>query len=243
MILKRTFLVVHLATTLLAGPLMAGGQGGRPTSRPPLSEANEAMLEHGAAGLREGIVVDESRRVIEIDGLRLAGGAGADFTVSGGAGNFTVTIGSGGVDYVMQPGCRSVAFATPFGGVTMFPATRGGQSAQAGGNMLVTAETAIFSVSIGILEIVTGQGRQVMSGGRSLVLTNAMGADSASDFAGTAPAGTASAGTASAQAESGPASSKLAIGFGVVSILTAAGVVGVLGSQGDDDSAEEISPH
>lgn len=233
MTMLRIFFVVHLATTLLAAPLMAGGQGGRPASGPPLSETSERAFGRGAAGPLEDIAATNARRVIEADGLRLAGGDGADFTVSGGAGHFTVTIGSGGVDYVMHPGCGSVAFTTPFGCVSMFPAAQGGQSLPAGGSIFVTAESAIFSVASGALEIDTGQGRHVMSGGRNLVLTDATGTDSAAGSAGAAPA----------HAEPGPVSSKLAIGFGVVSILTATGVAGVLGSQGDDGGAEEVSPH
>ena len=233
MTMLRIFLVVHLATTLLAAPLMAGGQAGRPASGPSLPVAGEAALEHVVPGPREGFVVKDACRVFETDVLRLAGGDGADFVVSGAAGNYSVTIGSGGVDYLMYPGWGSVAFTTPFGCVSMFPAAQGGQGSPAGGSVFVTAEAAIFSVADGAVEIDTGQGRHVMSGGRNLVLTDALGTDSAAGSAGAAPA----------HAEPGPVSSKLAIGFGVVSILTATGVAGVLGSQGDDDGAEEVSPH
>jgi len=226
----RTIIAMPLAVWLLAGPLLAGQQAG-PSAHETLP-AQESGSASGSAVPRLDLA-DGGRRVIEARGLSLAGDEFSVFSLSEDAGHFAVTIGSGGLDFAMSPDVGSVAFTTPRGSVHVFPVLRDTARQPASGHILVDAETAVLSVTNGTLEIASGQSRQALHTGRVLVLTNAAGADPSP----------ASHVTASAGQDSGRVNFRLAIGFGVVSILTAAGVAGAQVTQDYAQGTQEVSPH
>jgi hypothetical protein len=181
------------AALLLAQPLFAG-------SAPLLVPQGSVKL------LASGTVVDKEMPApagtlmacngqcyIEANGLQLMGSDKTVFAVHEENDKFIVMVQEGNVEFALSANAKPVEFKTPFDNVDAKPhMVPTSADAVVRGNLQVTKERAVLSLSQGSLELTNSEGQKLIHAGNTLVMAQAEiggGAISSTTFGGASAAG------------------------------------------------------
>jgi hypothetical protein len=174
---------------------------------------------------------------VEAEGLQLICADKTVFAVSEELSHFSIMVQEGNVDFALRADTKPIEFKTPFDSTSAKPYLIPASSdALVRGNLHVTKEKAVLTMSEGSLELMSQDGQKLIHAGNAIVLARVPFPFDEDNPKTPAPEAT---GTGSAAI-----GSDLIIGFISVSALTAGALaLGSGGGGGGGGDTKEVTPH
>ena len=170
---------------------------------------------------------------VEADGLQLLCSDKTVFAIVEKPSHFSIMIKKGNVDFALQANSKPIEFETPFDTTRAKPyLIPAGSNSLLRGNLHVSEEKALLTITQGSLEIISTSGRKLVHAGNTIVLAQATTStgdtQEPSSTTGATGTGTASIGT------------NLAIGLTTLTAMSAGALI--IANNDDDGDSGESSP-
>lgn len=221
---RKTF-VILVTATLLGQPLFAGS-------------APRLVPQGSVKKLDSGVVMDQEMPVpagslmacngqcyVEANGLQLMGADKTVFAVQENAERYSVMVQKGSLDFALGANAKPVEFKTPFDTLDVKPyAVQTGSDAVVRGNLQVTDDRALLTLTQGSLELTGADGQKLIHAGNTLVLAQAN-----------------TEGGAASKAMSQISTTTIVAGGLAVGAVTA-GAIAIASDHDHDDDDDDVSP-